>query len=204
MTEELNPYQPPQSDLWPAQPEQNLSLMFGDEAIATFQYLLNDAWHQAVHDRRGQAARSPNARGGNGLVWLAVLFVTLIGFLTIVAGRSLFDPVLVTLAMVALALFGLYQGLMWFVRREFRQSKSYNTLATSIVYREGIVTQQQVASAAVSWAAFHSAARFPDGFLLNLTIGSYWLPMAGLTTGRVEDIATVLQSRVADYKVIRD
>jgi hypothetical protein len=204
MSTQPNPYQPPQSQLWPARQLNNLGLMFGDEPIATFQYLLDDDWFGTLNTRRQRAAMPVNAPRTQGRAVLSVIVVSVVTLVLWLTGWNVFDPFFMATVLFVLALFALHRWFALHARHLLRQSKSYNTLATSIIFREGIVSQERVSCSAATWEAFSLAARFPDGFLLNTTAASYWFPMTGLTAGRIEDIAAVLQASIPDYKEIQN
>ncbi len=206
MTNQPNPYEPPQSSLQPAGRPPPLLRTFDDAPIAVFQYLFGDQWIQSAQRRLMQSAAE--------VKWFwRLLTVLLLGsaVVTVVAVFELLPPmanraivvVVAALAVLLILRANLSNSGNQSALQQFRQAKSYNCMASSFVHRDGLVNQNSYLCAAMRWEMFSSGVHFPDGFLLMAEGQIFWLPIADLTPGRIDDVEAILREKIADYKEMR-
>ena len=85
--------------------------------------------------------------------------------------------------------------------RRFRKSPYYNEHVCSELSSEGLTGGGSIGAAKFTWAAFTSARRFSDGFLLFQGPNNFnWLPNRALVEGTVEEVDQLLQEHVVDYR----
>jgi hypothetical protein len=88
----------------------------------------------------------------------------------------------------------------WVMKWRFRSSPFYNSDIHVSVTSKGYVATDTKSRVELAWSAFTKATRFPDGFLvLSGPHLSFWWPDAGLTSGSISEVESLLRGNVAEY-----
>lgn len=196
-----NPYESPQADLWPAG-QQGPIKPYGDSAIALFEFPYAEPWYRQALDRWWRHVRP---YGLNLFGWVVVLAA--VAFLTMNlqnAGNNAWYAIVLPVLMIPLLLIFTKWRTVSSSVAIFRTLKECNNPARVGIYREGMVFTTPITQMNKSWKGFQAARRFPDGFLLLITITQFhWLPIASMQAGSVDDIDAILKANIPDYQAIR-
>jgi hypothetical protein len=135
-----------------------------------------------------------------GLIVVGAILATALSIWWSVGGAV---GVLVTLAVFTFLNVLARKGAQLNAWEKFRKSKAYNAVGMSQLHSEGFVYQYPLIFVALRWEVISSAARFSDGFMLVGEGRNYWLPIGDITSGRIDDVETILKAKIADYKEFR-
>lgn len=210
MSSRPNPYQSPQSQLWPAGAQTPLLRAFDDAPIASFQFNYGENWLRQAFDRWWKLQR-PYGLNRAGWISMVILSFVTTNFLTSELGRPRFESW--QFWALAAAVFVLEASiLVWFAKWRsqlnslliLRRAKEFDQPTTLTLYREGLVWSNQLSTTMKRWAALQSAVRYRDGILLNVGLTQfYWLPFGDLASGAIDDIDALMKASFADYKQAR-
>jgi MFS family permease len=207
MATQPNPYQPPQSQLWPAGAPGPVVPTFDDAPIAVFQFNYGENWFRQAFDRWWKLQR-PYGLNRAGWIVSAIVSFYMAGIFSERPDRfNLESWKFWGLAVMIFIVGGL--GLVWFAKWRsrlnsiliLRRLKEFDQPTTFTVFREGFVSSNHLSTTMKRWAAFQSAVRYTDGVLLNVGLTQfYWLPFGDLTAGKVDDIDALMSANFADYQ----
>jgi hypothetical protein len=199
---QANPYDAPRSDLWPPGKERPLHVQFGDEPIATFQLVHDDAWFKQTMARR--PANLPGVKQNNGqwLVLLCVVWAVVASFSAMIEPTRVFGYGM--LVSLGFGVVGTYIAVRLHnanVRDAYRASPRYNKPGVIHLYRLGLVGITEFSTSVKRWPLVAQVIRHPDGFVLVSEMEYHFLPLASLTVGTLDTVETVLKQSVADYMI---
>lgn len=196
--------QSPPNVLSPGAQWQHWSTLFSAAPLATFVYRVDDQRFQTALLRYAQIA------GENKLYWRVVVGLLIAGAILMAACFGLLpDPFLnAAPVLFLLTIYFIFVVTLPLIRRKaalqnLKKSKAYNAVGTSSLHREGFFYQFPPIFVAIRWELFSRAARFTDGILLVGEGRTVWLPVADLTSGRIDDVEAILREKIADYKEMR-